>query len=409
MNSKRLCAITLVALYHLVGCVSMGASSPPQLSDAEAQAVAGKSLRIIAVDEQGQPVEGAQVGLQPPMVGQESTVLAVTDSSGAAEFAASTLFSAGAPSTRLVFVTDWRNRRVTILPVTPAELIWPLSAVVEAPLEVQVTVSDKHLRKAGRELTQATVKLLTLRHVGEDKTHFPAVQQYEKHQLAAVSGSELTFLLPRSDKDRYEFGCGAPGAYDQWAVVKASARRVKLEFAPQPHPFVDLVGRPAPELHQIKGWKNGGPVTLAELRGKVVILDFWGYWCGPCIASMPKLMELHEKYAKRGLVIIAIHDDSVGSIEEMDARLRSARINQWGGRDLPFLVALDGGGQTRIAGTDKTTRGATTAAYGVTAFPTSVLIDRNGSIIKKFHPHTFDSNELEQLLGSPAAVSAATR
>jgi thiol-disulfide isomerase/thioredoxin len=143
-----------------------------------------------------------------------------------------------------------------------------------------------------------------------------------------------------------------------------------------------LAGKPAPGLRQIKGWKNGGAVKVADLRGKVVLLDFWGYWCGPCIGAMPNLMKLHDKYKDRGLVIVAVHDDSVASIEEMDGKLVEAR-KFWGGRDLPFLVALDGGGQTRVRGGGQYVAGATTAAYLVPYFPTTVLVGRDGNVVKQ--------------------------
>jgi thiol-disulfide isomerase/thioredoxin len=158
------------------------------------------------------------------------------------------------------------------------------------------------------------------------------------------------------------------------------------------------MGKPAPELAQIKGWKNGGPVTLAELRGKLVLLDFWGYWCGPCLHAMPDLMALHDAFGDKGLVIIGVHDDSVASIAEMDSRLEQARQGRWNGRDIPFLVALDGGGETLIAGTDATAQGATTAAYGIAAFPTTLLIGRQGEVIGKIN--LFNAKEtLAEMLG----------
>jgi thiol-disulfide isomerase/thioredoxin len=122
-------------------------------------------------------------------------------------------------------------------------------------------------------------------------------------------------------------------------------------------------------------------VKLADLKGKVVILDFWGYWCGPCVHSMPELMELYEQYKDKGVVIIAVHDDSADSIEDMDRKLEKARKEIWGGKDLPFLVALDGGGETPVEGRDQTARGATTAAYGINSFPTQIVIDKEGKVV----------------------------
>ncbi len=81
-------------------------------------------------------------------------------------------------------------------------------------------------------------------------------------------------------------------------------------------------------------------------------------------------MALHDQFAERGLVVIAVHDGSVSSIAEMDARIAAARDRQWFGRDLPFLVALDGDG-------------ATAKEFGITNFPTSLLIDRDGKIVRR--------------------------
>jgi glutathione peroxidase-family protein len=95
------------------------------------------------------------------------------------------------------------------------------------------------------------------------------------------------------------------------------------------------------------------------------------------------MMKLYDEFKDKGLFIIAVHDDSVDSIEEMDKNLETSRNQTWGGRDLPFLIALDGGGRTHIVDTASAGRGATTAAYGVHAFPTMLLIDRNGNLVEQ--------------------------
>ena len=174
-------------------------------------------------------------------------------------------------------------------------------------------------------------------------------------------------------------------------VVKKGMR--DLEVPPldlPPTKLAALMGRPAPELQGITDWKNGGPVRLADLRGKVVVLDFWGHWCGPCLRAMPALMALHDDFADRGLVVIAVHDKSVKSIAELDERIAPSRQRRWFGRDLPFLVALDGDG-------------ATTAAFSITTFPTSLLIDRDGNVVRQLDngPSIPDNNvaAISRLLG----------
>jgi thiol-disulfide isomerase/thioredoxin len=66
-----------------------------------------------------------------------------------------------------------------------------------------------------------------------------------------------------------------------------------------------LEGKPAPPL-QVSGWENGGSLSLSGLKGKVVVLDFWATWCGPCIASIPHNNEMAEKYRDQGLVILGV-------------------------------------------------------------------------------------------------------
>ena len=67
----------------------------------------------------------------------------------------------------------------------------------------------------------------------------------------------------------------------------------------------EMQGQPAPKL-ALKGWINAEPMTLKKLKGKIVVLDFWATWCGPCLASIPHTNELMEKYADKGVVIIGV-------------------------------------------------------------------------------------------------------
>ena len=65
-----------------------------------------------------------------------------------------------------------------------------------------------------------------------------------------------------------------------------------------PPPAIDLPDR------------TGKKVDLEELRGSVVVVDFWASWCGPCRQEMPVLEELHKEYAKQGLVIVGVNIDN---------------------------------------------------------------------------------------------------
>ena len=149
-----------------------------------------------------------------------------------------------------------------------------------------------------------------------------------------------------------------------------------------PNALLAIIGKPAPELVEVLGWKGGG-VKLADLKGKVVLLEFWGYWCAPCVAGMPVLFELHEKFADKGLAIVGVHVDIDGEVDtpaKLDAKLKGFKETVWKGKDFPFPVAIAAG--MRDSGTE---RGKMPARYGVRSYPTTILIGRDGKVVGHFH------------------------
>src|SRR4051794_9012960 len=67
-----------------------------------------------------------------------------------------------------------------------------------------------------------------------------------------------------------------------------------------------LIGKPAPEIPAGDVNINGKAMKLSEFKGKVVLVDFWAVWCGPCIAGMPTLREWQDEYKDKGLVILGV-------------------------------------------------------------------------------------------------------
>jgi len=131
-------------------------------------------------------------------------------------------------------------------------------------------------------------------------------------------------------------------------------------------PEPPALGRPAPPL-QVVGWTDGKSRSLADYRGKVVFLDFWGIWCGACINEMPNLERLKQKYESRGVVFLSIHTpgEEIGKIRRfLDLKKTS------------LVSALDEDhGQH-----DNSYNGVTAERYGVRGYPTLVLIDRQGNV-----------------------------
>ncbi len=129
-----------------------------------------------------------------------------------------------------------------------------------------------------------------------------------------------------------------------------------------------LQGEVAPEII-ISKWIDQKPTTLASLRGRVVLLDFWASWCAPCIAAFPRLSEWHEKYKDKGLVILGItkyygqaEGQSVDEEYEFGFLQRFKRMHR-----LPYGIA--------VANNDDTHRD-----YGIAGIPTAIIIDRRGVV-----------------------------
>jgi thiol-disulfide isomerase/thioredoxin len=102
---------------------------------------------------------------------------------------------------------------------------------------------------------------------------------------------------------------------------------------------------------------DGRAVRLSDLKGKVVLVNFWATWCGPCVQEMPTLVDVYQKYRDRGLEILAI------SVDEEAARYKVGRFVKE--HELNFPVLYDNG----IA-----------ELYNVASYPTSLLIDREGTV-----------------------------
>src|SRR4051812_9039150 len=101
----------------------------------------------------------------------------------------------------------------------------------------------------------------------------------------------------------------------------------------------------------------GGKLSLASLRGKVVVLDFWAQWCEPCKKELPELQKLSRDYAGKGVVVLAVNLDK--------QRDNAARLAKQLG--LSFDIPLDPSGS--VAGT-----------YDLPKMPSSFVIDKKGVV-----------------------------
>jgi beta-lactamase regulating signal transducer with metallopeptidase domain/thiol-disulfide isomerase/thioredoxin len=123
------------------------------------------------------------------------------------------------------------------------------------------------------------------------------------------------------------------------------------------------VGQAAPEW-DINTWTDKKPRTLAEYRGRVVVIDFWGVWCGGCVRGIPMMQDLAEKYESKGVAFLGIHTPD-GDLEQI-AKLKKS---------------MGWKAETGIDRGSSVVDGASAARYGVRGFPSYIVIDAEGNVV----------------------------
>lgn len=152
-----------------------------------------------------------------------------------------------------------------------------------------------------------------------------------------------------------------PGPRTRWFVVSFVVAALALASLVLWRTHERFAERPAPTLSF--GLIDGTRLALDDLRGKVVLVDFWATSCVICVAEMPAIARLHRELAPRGLATVAV----AMPYDRPDYVLHFARTQA-----LPFAVALDPMGD------------AVRALGPIRGTPTMLLIDRGGTIVRSF-------------------------
>ena len=144
-----------------------------------------------------------------------------------------------------------------------------------------------------------------------------------------------------------------PARRRAWALRLASCAAFAVLAGTASSAIAPQAAAPDFTLHAM----GGSNLRLKEQRGRVVMVNFWATWCGPCRQEMPQLNRLYEKYKSSGFVLLGVNvDDDVAKAAELAAKL-----------GVTFPVLLD---------TEKTV----SKLYDVSTMPSTVIIDRDGKV-----------------------------
>lgn len=166
------------------------------------------------------------------------------------------------------------------------------------------------------------------------------------------------------------------------ALLPAFTAAQDKKDEPKEDPYAELIGKPAFDFRPDFAI-NGKPATLADLKNKVVLLDFWAVWCGPCIKTFPHLRELHAKYHDKGLEIVGLttyyekvgFDKEAGKVKILEDKMTLAE-EQTMLKDFAQHHKLD----YRLVAVPQDERKEIYGKYKIRGIPTAVVIDRKGII-----------------------------
>lgn len=141
-----------------------------------------------------------------------------------------------------------------------------------------------------------------------------------------------------------------------FAFLAAFAVSLVILGCAEEGPSSPWIDKTAPDF-SFKPATPGGDINSGSYKGKVVLLDFWATWCGPCMQIMPKVAELSKKHKDAGLVVLGVSTETPTTI----ARFREFKF------DPGYELVNDPNGKA-------------STLYGVTNLPTTILIGRDGKI-----------------------------
>ena len=178
--------------------------------------------------------------------------------------------------------------------------------------------------------------------------------RYHRRKVAAltvIAADAILAQIPEDDPRQAE-------ALKLKQAAEAAARPPAAQAAASGERLRGLVGQP---LDLPGTLLDGAAVDQAGLAGKVVLVDFWATWCGPCVAEIPRVRDLYDRYHDRGFQVVGVSlDDDHDALEAFVAD-----------HEIPWPIIVDARDEA----------GGLARRYGITAIPTMILVGRDGTVL----------------------------
>ncbi|MCX8160168.1 MAG: redoxin domain-containing protein [Candidatus Saccharicenans sp.] len=244
---------------------------------------------------------------------------------------------------------EWREEMQTSLSAMmlslKGNLLWKQGQLNEAINSLRQAYEASKGEQSGISMDYAKVLL-------ENKNYEPALQVLEATARKGFTGSDIMDLLQQA----YAGARGSNSGWEEYRTNLETSATAALRSELQKK----MIEQPAPafELKDLEG----KVVKLADYQGKVVVLDFWATWCGPCLGSFPGMKKLVEEYQKDQSVAFVFVNTWQDEANKEQVVKEFLAKNQY-----PFYVLMD-------------TEDKVVADYGVSGIPTKFIIDPRGKI-----------------------------
>jgi thiol-disulfide isomerase/thioredoxin len=266
-----------------------------------------------------------------------------------------------------------------------------LRSVEKIQKELLACIPANERRKATQELVELSAKIMVAPasfaigafEIEEEKAELQVVAKVLPEMAGqddGMDGMTLAYLQFVKQGNDWRFD-----GFNNKRMIE----QMLTEGAPMSEPFKEIV-----DLTIEGNTIAGEAVSLASYKGKVVLVDFWGTWCGPCLAAMPKLTALHEKYQAKGFEILGVAADDSDSLKEFLDK-----------KPLAWKNVTDAESELAMK-------------YSIEAYPTTLLIDKqgkhvatnlHGALLEKAIDMLLEGKSIESITGSAQDILAAAK